>query len=166
MIGSWMNDADRRAANTLDEFVSDGQGKGHLKHYLIDMGSTFGSNNMMPHPPKYGNEYVWDPRTIGLSLVSAGLYRKAREEPLPMDHPSLGYFENKTFRPRDWVPTYPNAAFERCTNRDGYWGAKIVMAFSDEDIATIVETGRYLQMLEPAQPASRRPGWRPCVVMT
>ena len=143
MIGSWMNDADRRAANTLDMYIAVEKGRRYLKHYIIDMGSTFGSNNLMPHKPKYGNEYVWDPRTIGLSLISFGLYRKAWEEPLPMKYPELGYFENKTFRPGQWVPTYPNPAFERCTARDGYWGAKIVMSFSDEEIASVVETGQY-----------------------
>ena len=142
VIGSWMNDTDRRAANTLNMYVSDEKGRGYIKHYLIDMGSTLGSNNMMPHQPKYGNEYFWDPRTIGLSLFALGFYKKGWEDPLPMKYPSLGYFENKTFRPGKWVPTYPNPAFEGCTNRDGYWSAKIVMSFSDEDIAAMVSTGR------------------------
>jgi hypothetical protein len=142
VISSWMNDADRRAANTLNVYVTDERGRGYIRHYLIDMGSCFGSNNLMPHPPKYGNEYVWDPRTVGLSLFALGLYKKAWEDPLPMKYPSLGYFENETFRPGRWAPTYPNPAFERCTNRDGYWGAKIVTSFSDEDIAAMVRTGR------------------------
>ena len=143
VIGSWMNDADRRAANTLDMLVEGDGGSRYIKHYIIDMGSAFGSNNLMPHLPKYGNEYVWDPRTILRSLVSFGFYRKPWEEPLPMQYPELGYFENETFDAGSWVPTYPNPAFERCTNRDGYWGAKIVMSFSDEDIAAMVSTGRY-----------------------
>ena len=142
VIGSWMNDADRRAANTLDMYVTGEDGRSYLKHYIIDMGSTFGSNNMMPHMPKYGNEYVWDPRTIGLSLCALGLYKKGWEDPVPMPYPSLGYFENRTFRPGRWVPTYPNPAFQRCTNRDGYWGAKIVMSFSNEDIAAMVKMGQ------------------------
>ena len=142
VIGSWMNDADRRAANTLDMYVEQ-EGRHFLKHYLIDMGSTFGSNNLMPHLPKYGNEYVWDPRTVLRSLVSLGFYHKPWEEPLPMPHPVLGYFENQTFDAGSWVPTYPNPAFERCTNRDGYWGAKIVMGFGDEQIRAMVGAGRY-----------------------
>ena len=60
-----------------------------------------------------------------------------------MKYPSIGYFENETFRPRGWVPTYPNPAFERCTNRDGYWGSKIVMSFRDEDIRAMVQMGQY-----------------------
>lgn len=147
MIGSWMNDADRRAANTLDMYVSEEDGRRrYVKHYLIDMGSAFGSNNLMPHKPKYGNEYVWDPRTIARSILSLGLWRRPWEVPVDMPYPSLGYFENETFDAGSWVPTYPNPAFERCTPRDGYWGAKILLSFSDEDIATLVTTG---QLTEP-----------------
>ena len=142
VIGSWMNDADRRAANTLDMYVEQ-DGRRFVKHYIIDMGSAFGSNNLMPHLPKYGNEYVWDPRTVGLSIAALGFYRKGWEEPLPMQFSEIGYFENETFRPNKWVPTYPNPAFERCTNLDAYWGAKILMAFTDEDIRAAVEMGRY-----------------------
>lgn len=143
VIASWMNDADRRAANTLDMYVSEEGGKRrYIKHYLIDMGSAFGSNNLMPHKPKYGNEYVWDPRYIARSIVTLGLWRRPWEEPVEMPYPSLGYFENETFDAGSWVPTYPNPAFERCTPRDGYWGAKVLLSFSDDDIAAMVEMGR------------------------
>ncbi len=142
VIGSWINDVDRRAANTLNYYVTDERGRRYIKHYLIDMGSTLGSGTVEPHPPKSGYEYLWDPRTVGLSLFALGLYKKAWEDPLPMKYLSLGYFENKTFHPGRWAPDYPNPAFERCTNRDGYWGAKIVMSFSDEDVAAMVRTGR------------------------
>ena len=153
VIGSWMNDADRRAANTLDMYV-DEDGRRYIRHYLIDMGSAFGSNNLMPHPPKYGNEYVWDPRTILLSTVSLGFYRKGWEEPQPMKYPTIGYFENETFRPTGWVPTYPNPAMERLTNLDAYWGAKIVMAFTDEQIRAIVGMGK-LSNADAAEELSR-----------
>ena len=144
VIGSWMNDADRRAANSLDVWVSEeGGARRYLRHFIIDMGSAFGSNNLTPHMPKYGNEYVWDPRTIARSIFSLGLYRKPWEEPLPMAYPEIGYFENETFDPNRWVPTYPNPAMERCTLRDAYWGAKIVMSFSDDDVRAMVEQGRY-----------------------
>ncbi len=146
VIGAWLNDADRRAANTLDMYVSEDDGaRRYVKHYLIDMGSAMGSNNLMPHMPKYGNEYVWDPRTIARSVVSLGLWRKPWEEPLPMPYRTIGYFETETFEPHSWVPTYPNPAFEKMTMRDAYWGAKIVMSFSNEDLATMVAAGRYTE---------------------
>ena len=143
VIGSWLNDADRRAANTLDMYVTGQDGRRYVRHFLIDMGSALGSGSWRPHQPKHGNEYMVDPRTILRSLVSLGFYMKKWEEPVPMPYISLGYFENETFSPAGWVPDYPNPAFERCTDRDGYWGAKIVMAFSDEEIRAMVERGRY-----------------------
>ena len=145
VLGSWLNDADRRAANTLDMYVTEEDGRSYVRHYIIDMGSALGSGSWRPHQPKHGNEYMVDFRTILRSVVSLGLYRKKWEEPVPMPYVSLGYFENETFRPGGWVPDYPNPAFERCTNRDGYWGAKIVMAFGDDEIRAIVERGKLLR---------------------
>lgn len=144
VIGSWLNDADRRAANTLAVYVEE-NGKKFIKHYLIDMGSTLGSNNKFPHAPKYGYEYLVDPRTIGLSFIALGGYVKPWEFEqghIRPRYPSVGYFESKMFDPGSWVPTYPNPAFEYCTLRDAYWGARLVMNFTDEDIRAIVENAK------------------------
>lgn len=149
VISSWLNDADRRAANTLAVYTEE-DGQRFLKHYLIDLGSTLGSNNVIPHAPKYGNEYLVDPRTIGLAYIGLGFYSKPWEFEtghLNPCFPSIGYFESEIFDPGRWVPTYPNPAFEHCTLRDAYWGAKIVTAFRDEEIRAIVETA---QLSNPA----------------
>ncbi|MFQ5675867.1 MAG: hypothetical protein ACE5G1_08235 [bacterium] len=109
------------------------------------MGSTLGSNNIVPHAPKYGNEYLVDLRTVGLSFVALGLYVKPWEFEtghLNPEFPSVGYYESQIFDPGRWVPTYPNPAFEYTTLRDAYWGAKIVVSFRNEDIRAIVETAR------------------------
>jgi hypothetical protein len=146
VISSWLSDEDRRAANTLAVYTEDKEtGNKYIKHYLIDMGSTLGSNNIVPHAPKYGNEYLVDPRTIGLSFITLGLYVRPWEFEtghINPKYPSVGYYESKIFDPGRWVPTYPNPAFEHCTLRDAYWGAKIVMSFSDEQIRAIVETAQ------------------------
>ncbi|HEX9652110.1 MAG TPA: hypothetical protein VGA99_00235 [bacterium] len=145
-IGSWLSDEDRRAANTLAVYYTDKQnGNKYIKHFLIDMGSTLGSNNIIPHAPKYGNEYLVDPRTISLQFITLGLYVKPWEfdiRNLNPEFPSVGYYESKIFDPGEWYPTYPNPAFEYCTFRDAYWGAKIVTAFTDDDIRAIVETAK------------------------
>jgi hypothetical protein len=62
-------------------------------------------------------------------------------DPTPR-YTAVGYFRADVFRPGEWVPTYPNPAFEKMTLRDAYWGAKIVMSFSDEDLRAIVETAQ------------------------
>ena len=57
--------------------------------------------------------------------------------------PAIGRFESKAFQPEAWIPNYPNPAFDQRTPEDEYWAAKIVMAFSDDDIRAIVETAKY-----------------------
>ena len=141
-ISSWINDVDRRAANTLNLLVTDEQGRQYIKHYLIDMGATLGSSTVRPRMPKTGNEYFVDVRYITRSILSLGLYRKAWEEARPMPFRSVGYLESDVFSPGRWSPNYPNPAFQQCTNRDGYWGAKIVMAFGDGDLKAIVKAGQ------------------------
>ena len=139
VIGSWLNDADRRAANTLNVYTDDG----YLKHYLLDMGSTLGANASGIHQPIHGQAYMIDQRLIPQALLSVGTFRFPwwHVNPEPR-YPSVGYFRADVFKPGDWVPTYPNPAFEKMTRRDAFWGAKIVMSFRDDDLAAIVETAR------------------------
>ena len=142
VISSWINDVDRRAANTLNMFIQDQNQTGYVKHYLIDMGASLGSSSIKPRTPKSGNEYFVDLRQIIPSTLALGLHHKAWEAPLPMQYPSIGYLESEIFHPAHWVTNYPNPAFQRCTARDGYWGAKIVMSFTDADIEAVVESGQ------------------------
>jgi hypothetical protein len=137
VISAWLNDTDRRAANTLAVYTDDE----YVRHVVQDMSSTLGANTGAPHLPIHGQAYMIDHRKIASALAGFGLYR------FPWwyydgsaAYPSVGYWRSDVFRPGDWVPTYPNPAFEKMTPRDAFWGAKIVMAFSDEDLRAIVET--------------------------
>ena len=139
VLSAWLNDADRRHANTLAVYTDER----YVKHYLLDMGSTLGANAQQPHRPIYGQAYIIDQRKILTALPALGAYR------FPWWHydwetpySAVGYFPADVFKPGEWVPTYPNPAFEKLTDRDGYWGAKLVMSFSDEDIEAIVETAQ------------------------
>lgn len=139
VIGSWLNDADRRAANTLLVYTDEQ----YVKHYLIDMGSTLGANASGIHQPIHGQAYKIDQRLIPQAWLSLGAFRFPwwDIDPTPQ-YPSVGYFRADVFRPGDWVPTYPNPAFEKMTLRDAFWGAKIVMSFSDEDLRAIVDAAQ------------------------
>jgi len=139
VVSSWLNDADRRHANTLAVYTDER----YVKHYLLDMGSTLGANATQPHTPIYGQAYLIDLRKIPAAFSSFGAYRFPwwDYDPTP-PYKAVGYFRTDVFKPGEWVPTYPNPAFEKLTERDGYWGAKLVMSFSDEDIEAIVETAR------------------------
>ncbi|WP_098075154.1 hypothetical protein [Longibacter salinarum] len=137
VISAWLNDTDRRAANTLAVYTDER----YIKHYVQDMSSTLGANTGSPHRPIHGQAYMIDHRLIPQALVSFGLFRFPWWEYDPSAaFPSVGYWRSDVFRPDEWVPTYPNPAFEKLTRRDAFWGSKIVTAFSDDDLAAIVQT--------------------------
>ncbi len=140
VIAAFLNHTDTKAANALDMYDPETR---YITHYLIDFSSTLGADNADPQLFRYGNEYFLDFATVGRSTVSLGAYVKPWEVPLPMAYPSVGYFNAEYFDPSRWRPTFPNPAFLRMTLRDAYWATKIVTAFSDEDIETIVHTGQF-----------------------
>ena len=57
--------------------------------------------------------------------------------------PSIGNFSSKSFHPQKYKLIFTNPAFDNLTDRDGYWGAKIVVSFTDEQIEAAVKTGQY-----------------------
>jgi hypothetical protein len=149
VLASWLNDTDRRTANTLATYIEE-DGKNYIRHYLLDMGSTLGTNGRELRHTKRGQEYRYDPRYMGLQYITLGLYEKPWAKPGAIDrpyYPSVGYYEYELFNPGSWVPSYPNPAFEKITALDGFWGAKMVMAFSDDEIRAIVKSG---QLPDPA----------------
>jgi len=140
IISSWLNDTDRRDANTMSVYTD----QGYIRHLVQDFGNTLGANGASIHYPIYGQAYLVDPRYMMISGLSLGLKVHPWEEIDADDfipHPSVGYFRSETFRPGRWVSVHPIPAFENMTLRDAFWGAKQVMSFSDDDIRAIVETG-------------------------
>jgi hypothetical protein len=139
VISSWLNDADRRHANSLAVYTDER----YVKHYLLDMGSTLGANASGIHRPVHGQAYLIDQRKIPQALFALGMYRFPWwDYDASAPYKAVGYFRADVFEPGEWVPTYPNPAFEKMTRRDAFWGAKIVMSFSDEDLRAIVETAQ------------------------
>jgi len=140
VISSWLNDTDRRDANTMAVYND----SGHIDHYVQDFGNTLGANGTSIHQPIQGQAYLIDPRYMLVSALSLGGYVTPWETiEVEVPYPAAGYFRADVFKPGRWVPTHPLPPFENMTLRDAFWGAKQVMSFSDEDIRTIVATGEY-----------------------
>jgi hypothetical protein len=138
VVSSWLNHVDMRFANTMDAFVE----PGYVRHYLIDFAASLGSGTIRPHYPREGEEYNFDfwP-TIG-RIFTVGFYRQGWErEPYGVIDPSIGWMQVETFDPARWRANWPNEAFVNMTLRDGYWGAKLVGSFTDEQIRAAVDAG-------------------------
>jgi hypothetical protein len=144
VLFAWLNHTDAKGDNSLDSVVGRGA-DARVIHHLLDFGDSFGSDSDIAKDPRHGQEN-WLPtsseqakRAGALGLVPA----KWETVEYPYSLPAAGNFTAASFNPLQWKPNYPNPAFLEITPEDGYWGAKHVMAFSDDDIRAIVEEGQF-----------------------
>ncbi|MEO5988067.1 MAG: hypothetical protein ABIU54_02660 [Candidatus Eisenbacteria bacterium] len=144
VLCSWINDWDTKDHQFLDTFVETRDSLGHVKHYFLDVGSSFGAAADGPKHIWAGYENMVDYAWIGRRFVTLGFV----QEPWRRAHqatgiPSIGNYESEVYRPEDFRQMVPHPAFREMTDRDGYWGAKIVASFSDAQIAAAVEAAHY-----------------------
>jgi hypothetical protein len=142
VFAAWLGHDDSKSLNTLDTLVKE-NGTQYIRHYLIDFGASLGSASYGPNSPRSGNEYLFDWGFASRQFVSLGLWVPKWAKAKYPDIPAVGKFEYALFDPERWVPEYPNAAFTNMDADDAFWAAKQVMAFTDEDIRAIANTGEY-----------------------
>ncbi len=143
VFAAWLNHTDSKANNTLDTLVEE-DGVRFIRHHLIDFGAILGSDSDAAKDPRLGHEPM---------LLRGGptLRRMFSFGVIPRDwelvrYPNIGgvgRFQSRLFDPDEWVSNFPNPAFLRRLPDDEYWAATHVMAFSEEEIRAVVETGQY-----------------------
>jgi hypothetical protein len=143
VFAAWLNHTDAKASNSLDT-IADEDGTRFIRHYLIDFGSALGSDGDRKKNPRMGNEFILPtlPNTLK-SIFTLGLIPTRWERARFPHLPAVGNLDSESFEPEKWKTNYPNAAFLSRLPDDEFWAAKQVMAFTDEDIRTIVETGKF-----------------------
>lgn len=142
VLSAWLNHTDSKAGNTLDVAVRE-NGVRRVKHYLIDFGATLGSASIEAKSPRQGHEYLLDLKPALAQLVTFGVYVPKWARVKQAGLPAVGAFEAEAFDPDKWKPNYPNPAFANRLPDDNRWAARKVVAFRDEEIRAIVQTGRY-----------------------
>ncbi len=136
---AWLNHYDTKANNSLDVYVEEG----YMKHYLMDFGSTLGSIAGRPKPNTIGHENDADPHEMVRNMLFLGLWPRPWEQVMPVRYQSVGYFRSDIFQPQKYKGIIPNPAFENMTRQDAFWGAKLVMSFTDEQLEAAVAEGHY-----------------------
>jgi hypothetical protein len=143
VFGAWTNLVDMKAGNTLDMLVTEG-GRSVVRHYLQDVGSTFGTGANAPREYFEGWEYLYEGDLVLKRLVSLGFFIRPWQT-LPYDEsPAIGRFEGDSFDPTTWRARVPTAAVRHAQPDDLFWGARRVMAFSDEMIRALAHTAGYI----------------------
>ncbi len=140
---AWLNHTDAKGANSYNALVRE-NGISFVRHYLIDFGSALGSDGDAAKDARFGNAYQIPTAGSALrTLLTFGLFPHPWER---ANYPKLkaaGRLEADRFDPEQWKPNYPNPAFLSRRPDDEFWAAKIVVAFTDDDIRALVETGDY-----------------------
>lgn len=144
VFGAWTNLTDLKAGNTLDTLVTE-NGQSRIKHYLQDVGSTFGMANR-PHEWDIGSEYFYETDPSRRRLFSFGFDLSPWQTTPYKEYPSVGRFEGERFDPTAWKPQTPTTAYMAMRADDAFWAARRVMAFSDELIRAAVHTGQFSDM--------------------
>ena len=142
VMAAWLSHYDTKANNTFDSYVTE-DGKSYVKHYLIDFGSTLGTISSGPKPNYIGHENQVDPGELFKKTLSIGLKVRNYEKRSGNQYPSVGNISSQLFQPQKYKFIFPNPAFENMTDSDALWGTKLVVSFTDRQIAAAVETARY-----------------------
>jgi hypothetical protein len=142
VFGAWTNLTDLKAGNTLDTLVESG-GRSIVKHYLQDVGSTFGMGANGPHDWDEGFEYFYEGDSTLRRLGSFGFALSPWQTTPYTTYPSIGRFEADAFEPRTWKPHTPTAAYVEMRDDDAFWAARRVAAFDDDLIRALVHTGQF-----------------------
>jgi hypothetical protein len=147
VFSAWLNHDDSRSVNSLDMYVGE-EGRGHVRHYLIDFSSTLGSGSnadrqIAPQNPRAGYEYVLDWGPLLRSALTLGLWERPWRRVRYPDYPEVGNIEAAHFDPERWKPEYPNPAFDRMQPEDAFWAAKRAARISDAAVRAVVATGGF-----------------------
>ena len=142
VFGAWTNLVDMKAGNTLDTVVEE-NGRHIVRHYLQDVGSTFGTGANGPREYDEGWELLFDRELVRKRFARMGFVFEPWQTARYEDHPAIGRFEGDVFEPEGWRPRVPTAAFLRARADDNFWAARRVAAFTDDMIRAAVATGAY-----------------------
>jgi hypothetical protein len=146
-IFSWLEHTDLQEDNTLDVFVPDpgdrDRGRGHVVHYLIDFGRALGVMALVNHRPTVGHTYLLDPGMALRSLLTFGLWKRPWDELEEPGLPGVGVYDAASYRPGAWRPNSMYWPYEDKDRFDAFWGAKLAMQFTRDQLAAIVDEAHY-----------------------
>jgi hypothetical protein len=129
-----------KAGNTVDTLITE-NGRGLVRHYLQDVGSTFGVGANGPHDWNEGWEHLYEGDSTWRRFSTFGLAMSPWQTAEMKQHDSVGRFTAASFDPSTWKPRVPTRAYMELRDDDAFWAARRVMAFSDEMIRAVVKAG-------------------------
>ena len=158
LLAAWINHFDTREGNTLDTWLSTkpaapAASPGYVRHYQIDTSESLSSDGWGQDElaRRIGHAYVVDWGDLSGDFVTLGIRRRPWDDLRPArNHPVFGYFDADHFTPERWKNQYPNEAFDRMTERDGAWMARILARFTPEMLRVLVALAQFTEPQDTA----------------
>jgi hypothetical protein len=149
VLAAWLDHFDAREQNSMDAWMSDRKeapdaSPGHVVHYYLDTSDCLGSAwDWEQITRRLGNSYVVDWTDIGRDFVTLGIpLRPWDRVQRAKGHEQFNYFDVANFDPDGWKNEYANPAFDRATERDDAWMARILAGFSPAHVRALAAMGR------------------------
>ncbi len=145
VLAAWLGRIDSRQENTVATWIASDDSHGHVRHYLLDFSETLGVlNEDDALARRFGHAGYIDLQYMFEDFVTLGLIERPWQHvELGPAGTTLGYFDVRTFEPEQWRPGYPNPAFDRMTEHDAAWMARILARFGDAHIRALAQRGRF-----------------------
>jgi hypothetical protein len=143
---AWLSHTDAKEDNTLDAWQSDpADPKIHyVRHYLLDFGNALGADIVLSNHLYLGHQHEIDPAAVLTSIASFGIVKRPWEDRRPSRIKGLGIFTVDDYEPALWKPNTPSQLHLVWADRyDNFWGSKILIRFTREQIAAAVEAARF-----------------------
>ncbi len=141
VFGAWTNLTDIKNKNTIDTVITE-NGKSIVKHFLQDVGSTFGLCNDL-HEWDLSYEYFYEGGPSRKRFFTLGFGLSPWQTVNYEKYPAVGKFEGKVFDPREWRPQTPTTSYMEMRDDDAFWAARRVAALTDDLIRAAVKTGEF-----------------------
>jgi hypothetical protein len=146
VLSAWLDHIDSRAENNLDTWVAVAGRFGYVRHYVLDVGDSFGVIWPVTHAMsrRFGHSHYVDLEHVLGDLVSLGFAERGYHAVAGVPpHPVFGYYDVIRFEPDQWRNGYPNPAFERRTEHDMAWMARIISRFREAHLRAAVASGHF-----------------------
>jgi hypothetical protein len=144
-IFAWLNHTDVKWHNTLDAYVEDPAQPGvkYVKHYLIDFGKALGVHGYHKQRQTVGHTYSLDVGYAFPALLGLGVWTRPWESVSQPTLRGIGLYEVASFNPGAWRPNTHYWPLMDTDRFDAFWGTKLMMRFTRDQLAAIVEEARF-----------------------
>lgn len=151
VLASLIDHFDERQGNSIDSWISDARGglpdasPGHVVHYQSGTSAALGSVwSWDGISRRLGYSYVLDWGDMGADFLTLGAATGPWESMGKVPgREAFGYMDVAHFDPERWKNEYPNPAFDRMTERDAAWMARILARLTPAMIHELVEMARF-----------------------